>query len=86
MKNRVVKKVEKRMLVDKVCELQREICEHERFLGDLMLMLITENPDHKALEVSFTEMDTFESSEIWKRVQKLIRDNKGLARKLETYE
>ena len=81
MKRRVVKKVEKMMVVEKLCQLQQEIDEHERFLGDLMIMLITDNPDHKALAV-----DLIYTNEIWRRVQKLMQDNRKLAQSLKEKE
>lgn len=81
MKNRVVKKVEKRMLVDKVCELQQEICEHDRFEGDLLVMLMKGEPqfvlEHKCGDYAGL---------IWNKVRDLLKENKGLAQKLKEYE
>lgn len=79
MKQRIVKKVERRMLVDKVCELQREIDEHDRFLGDLMLMLVKNNPDHMVLKYAFTTNDY--ANFIWKKAQELIKENAELREK-----
>ena len=81
MKNRVVKKVEKRMLVDKVCELQREICEHERFEGDLLVMLMKGEPQF-VLEHQCGDY----AGLIWKKVCDLLKDKKELAQKLKSHE
>jgi hypothetical protein len=82
MKNRTVKKVERRMLVDKVCELQREICEHERFEGDLLVMLSKGEP--QCVVVHNCNRDYTEW--IWDKVRDLIKENKELAQKLKSYE
>ena len=79
MKNRVVKKVEKRMLVDKVCELQREICEHERFEGELLVMLVKRNPEMTVIKHGDSS-DYFDI--IWDRVVELLKENERLARNL----
>ena len=77
MKQRVVKKVEKRMLVDKVCDLQREICEYDRFIGDLVVMLSKGQPkvvlEHKCHELA---------GWVWDLVYNLIQDNNELKEKL----
>lgn len=82
MKNRVVKKVEKRMLVDKVCELQREICEHERFEGDLFIMLMKGEPQ---CVVEYNCNSDY-TGWIWEKVRDLLKENKELAQKLKSYE
>jgi len=81
VKNRTVKKVEKRMLVDKVCELQREICEHERFEMDLLVMLVR---GEESVVVKHDAGDF--SGAIWKEVKDLIDENKMLAQKLKAYD
>lgn len=80
MKNRLVKKVERKMLVDKLCELQREICEHERFEGDLLVMLCTgkTGPRHLCYGSSEDFMDS-----IWDKVQDLVNENKKLKATLD---
>ena len=80
MKNRIAKKAEKRMLTDKLCELQREICEHERFEGDLLVMLCTgkTGPGHLCYGSSEDFMDS-----IWDKVQDLVNENKELKAKLD---
>ena len=80
MKRRLIKKVERMMLVDKVCELQRGIDEYDRFLGDLMLMLITKNPEHKALASDLARNHDY-ANEIWGRVVNLIKENAELREK-----
>lgn len=77
MKNRIAKKVEKRTLADKLCELQREICEHERFLGDLLIML------SKRVPQCVIEHDVENGDWIWDEVLKLINENKELKAKLD---
>lgn len=101
MKTRVKKKQDKARLnfsltceriastvVDKVSNalmLQQRLDEHERFLGDLMLMLITDNPDHKALAVDLIN-ERYDANEIWRRVKKLMQDNRKLALELQEKE
>ena len=77
MKNRVVKKVEKRMLVDKVCELQREICEHERFEGDLFVMLMKGEPQ-LVLEHQCGDLARL----VWDKVRDLLKENEELKEKI----
>lgn len=77
MKNRVVKKVERKMLVDKLCELQREICEHERFEGDLLIMLAKRVPQ------CVLKHDVENGDWIWDEVRKLINENKELKARLD---
>lgn len=80
MKQRVVKKVEKRMLVDKVCDLQRQICEYERYMGDLLIMLVKEGPQFVVQHDGIWEGDW-----IWDKVRDLIKENKELKEKLAPY-
>ena len=76
MKKRVIKKVEKRLIVDKLCELQKEIDEYERFMGDLFIMLNKRKPQwvikHDAGE--FADL-------IWDEAVKLIKENEDLLKK-----
>lgn len=64
-------------LVQKVCELQREVCEYERFLADLLLMLIEKDPDRNAVEHEVLESGLADS--VWATAKKLLlaRDLKG---------
>lgn len=80
MKNRVVKKVERKMLADKLCELQREICEHERFEGDLLVMLCTGKTGTRHLCYG-SSVDFMDS--IWDKVRDLVIQNKELKAKLD---
>ena len=80
MKRRVIKKVEKTMLVDKLCQLQQEIDEHLRFEGDLLVMLSTKNPDMKVLEHG---SDTDFMHFIWTQVAILLRENEHLSLELK---
>lgn len=77
MKNRIAKKVEKRTLADKLCELQREICEHERFEGDLLIMLAKRVPQ------CVIKHNVENGDWIWDEVRKLINENKELKAKLD---
>lgn len=77
MKNRIARKAEKWMLVDKLCELQRKICEHERFDGDLLIMLAKRVPQ------CVIEHDVENGDWIWDEVRKLINENKELKAKLD---
>jgi hypothetical protein len=74
MKNRTVKKVERMVLVDKVCELQCKIDEYERFLGDLFIMLKRRMPQ----TVIKHECGDF-AGLIWDETAKLINENSSLA-------
>lgn len=76
MKKRVVKKVERMMLVDKVCELQRLVCEHERFLGDLLILVATKKTDNLVLKHG---VET--GGYIWEEIVKLIKENADLREK-----
>lgn len=40
MKQRVERKVERSMMAGKICELQHTIDEYERFVGDLLILVI----------------------------------------------
>lgn len=77
MKNRIARKAEKRMLADKLCELQRKICEHERFDGDLLIML------SKRVPQCVIEHDVENGDWILDEVRKLINENKELKAKLD---
>lgn len=82
MKNRVVKKVERKMLVDKLCELQREICEHERFLGDMLIMLCSPRTENRQfIKHGTANCDYFEP--VWDRVVALVKENEKMARELQ---
>ena len=72
MKSRVVKKVERRMLVDKVCELQREICEYDRFLYDLVIM-ISRREASTVREHGCHEWAGW----IWDHIRDMIENDKG---------
>lgn len=76
MKSRVVKKVEKGQLVVAVCSLQRTICEYERFLGDLLIMLSKRKPQC-VLEHDCGEFAGW----IWDETKKLIEENAELRAK-----
>lgn len=96
MKTRVKKKQDKALLnFSLVCEriaanvvekvsnalmLQKRLDEHERFLGNLMIMLITDNPDHKSLASDLIN-ESFDTNEIWRRVVYLMRENADLREK-----
>ena len=76
MKKRVIKKVEKRLIVDKLCELQKNIDEYERFMGDLLIMLKKRKPQ------SVIEHDAGDFADlIWDEAVKLIKENEDLLKK-----
>ena len=80
MKRWIIKKVEKAVLVDKLCQLQQEIDEHLRFEGDLLIMLRTKNPD---MIVPKHGSDTDFMHFIWTQVAILLRENKNLSLELK---
>ena len=76
MKSRVVKKVEKGQFVVAVCSLQRIICEYQRFLGDLLIMLSKRKPQ------CVVKHDCGEFADwIWDETAKLIKENAELRAK-----
>ena len=58
-------------LVDKVCELQSQVCEYERFLADLLLMLIEKDPDRNAVEHEVPDPGLADS--VWATAKKLLQ-------------
>lgn len=83
MKRRVVKKVEKMMVVEKLCQLQQEIDEHLRFEGDLLVMLCTKNPNMRVIKHG-DRLDYMSS--IWDACVRLLNENKRLAQELQEKE
>lgn len=77
MKNRVIKKAQKLMLVDKMCELQREICEYERFVNDLIIML-----SKRRIQVVMEHTCNEWAGWIWDHIENLIQENKELKAKM----
>lgn len=80
MKNRVIKKVEKRLIVEKVCELQHKIDEYERFLGDLLVMLSRK----KSSVVIKHECGDY-AWWIWDETERLIKENAELREDKEKF-
>lgn len=78
MKSRVVKKVEKGQMVEAVCSLQRQICEYQRFLGDLLIMLSKRKPQI----VIKHDCDDF-AEWVWDQTAKLIKENEELRKRCE---
>lgn len=76
MKKRIIKKVERRLIVDKICELQERIDEYDRFLGDLLIMLTKRKPQVviKHYAGCFADM-------IWDEAANLIKENEELQKK-----
>lgn len=72
MKRRVRNKVERQSLVEKVCELQREICEYERFLKSLIVTLIKEE-DFPVVKFDLPDL----ASLVWQQCIKLIKEKNG---------
>lgn len=61
-------------LVDKVCELQRQICEYERYVKDLAVMLAK----GEVLTVVIHEVP-YPADWVWDEIEKIIKekDNAG---------
>lgn len=72
MKRRVEKKVERRMLVDVLCEKQRRIDEYERFIGDLLIMLHKKEPQC-VIKHGYPDQRVSEMGFIWDEVLKLLK-------------
>ena len=83
MNRRVRNKVEKQTCADKICELQRDICEHERFLGDLLIMLSRPKQDRHFIVHRTKSCEYFES--VWDMVCDLMKERDELAQKLKAY-
>ena len=67
MKGRIEKKVERSMMASKICELQRTIDEYERFVGDL-LMLVIKKEDRWVIE---HDLPNSRASFLWDEVCKM---------------
>lgn len=67
-------KTEARTLVDKVCELQKKIDEHDRFLQDLLVMVCKRNPDHVAVQHGVDYYDGTLMSSVWGVVRDAIKE------------
>lgn len=65
-----------REAIEKICEMQKSLCEHERFLGDLTVMLSKRSPQ------CVVQHDVWNSDWIWDKVRDLIHENKELKAKL----
>lgn len=63
-------------IADKLCELQRDIDEHDRFLGDLTVMLSKRVPQR------VVKHDVWMAGWIWDAVRDLIEENKEMKAKL----
>lgn len=64
-------------LVEKVCRLQRDVCEYERFLGDLLLMLVEGDAGRNAVEHDVPNRCLAKG--VWEQANRLLsaRDLKG---------
>lgn len=82
MKRRVVKKVERRMLADVLCEKQQRIDEYERYIGDLLVMLCA-GREQLVLEHGYPDQLVDEMRFIWNKVRDLIVENKTMAQSLK---
>lgn len=76
------KKVKRRPLdiVDRCIELQYQLDEHRRFLGDLLIMLAHPEKDHVSVEHD-VDMADF----IWEKTQKMINDNRRMSEMLAQF-
>ena len=66
MKQRVERKVERSMMASKICELQQTIDEYERFIGDLLILVI--KGDRWALQ---HDLPNSNADMLWSEVCKL---------------
>lgn len=71
MRKRVMKKAERMQLVDKVCELQCQICEYERYINDLAIMLAKEE-----IQTVRKHNIPYPTDWIWNKVKSLILEKK----------
>lgn len=72
MKRRVRNKVERQSLTEKVCELQREICEYERFVKDLTVMLYKEE-----ILTTVKHDLPYPADAVWDKCIELIKEKNG---------
>lgn len=81
MKRRIEKKVERSMMASKICELQQNIDEYNRFLGDLTIMLVKKTTGMWVID-HHVDGDNY-MSWIWSECEKLLKENDRLARELQ---
>ena len=77
MKKMVAKKVERLALVDTVLQLQRQIDEYERYLADLLIMMLKGKP-----QCVLVHTGIFEGELIWDKVKELVEENAELRGKI----
>ena len=67
-------------IVDRCIELQYQLDEHRRFLGDLLIMLAHPEKDHISIEHDVDMADS-----IWEKTQKMINDNRRMSEMLAQF-
>lgn len=60
-------------MVDKVCELQRQVCEYERYVKDLAIMLSKE----EAQSVARHDIP-YPADWVWDRIRDMINARRGI--------
>lgn len=58
-------------LVEKVCQLQSQVCEYERFLADLLLMLVEKDADRNAVQHDVPSQGLTDG--VWATAKKLLQ-------------
>ena len=64
--------------VNKICELQERVCEYERFMFDLTVMLAMKKRDLVLPRISDTN-----AVYVVDRIRQILRENEEMARKLQ---
>lgn len=67
-------------IVDRCIDLQYQLDEHRRFLGDLLIMLAHPEKDHISVDHD-VDMADF----IWEKTQKMINDNRRMSEMLAQF-
>lgn len=75
--NAIFRRAERVSIAEKLCELQQQVDEDRRYLGDLMIMLHHPLDEHISLE-----HDTWDGGYVMKRVRELIAENRRLKAQL----
>lgn len=84
MKKGLIKKVETKLAVDKICELQSHIDEYRRFLGDIFVMLAKRRTGQWVIEHRVEGDDYMDF--IWRECEKLVDENKELRAKVTLFD
>ena len=81
MRRKVIfRRAERVSIAEKLCELQQQVDEDRRYLGDLMIMLHHPLDEHISIE-----HDTWDNGFVMKRVCELIAENRQLNEQLAQF-